>query len=158
MLLQKWLKYFEENGGKCDQKKSYLSNLYFWISILDRDLHPESLDRSWNQLMMAYKERDQMIHEEIARLEKLQKLAEKVHQEAKVTDSKLDDIEAWIEEEAKRVDHLHPKDAKNNCDQIERELQRIDEEVIKQMFNDVKILRDNRYSQANELHRRYSVK
>ena len=122
---------------------------------LDRDLHPESLDRSWNQLMMAYKERDQMIHDEIARLEKLQKLAEKVHQEAKVTDSKLDDIEAWIEEEAKRVDHLHPKDAKNNCDQIERELQRIDEEVIKQMFNDVKILRDNRYSQANELHRRY---
>ena len=42
-------------------------------------------------------------------MEKLQKLAEKVHQEAKVTDSKLDDIEAWIEEEAKRVDHLHPK-------------------------------------------------
>ena len=97
------------------------------------------------------------IHDEIARLEKLQKLAEKVHQEAKVTDSKLDDIEAWIEEEAKRVDHLHPKDAKNNCDQIERELQRIDEEVIKQMFNDVKVLRDNRYSQANELHRRYKI-
>lgn len=124
---------------------------------IDRDLHPETIDRSWNQLMMAYKERDQLIHEEIARLEKLQKLAEKVHQEAKVTDSKLDDIEAWIEEEAKRVDHLHPKDAKNNCDQIERELQRIDEEVIKQMFNDVKILRDNRYSQANELHRRYAI-
>ena len=39
--------------------------------------------------------------------------------------------------------------------QIERELQRIDEEVIKTMFNDVKILRDNRYSQANELHRRW---
>jgi tRNA(Ser,Leu) C12 N-acetylase TAN1 len=81
---------------------------------IDRNLHPESIDGCWNQLMMVYKERDQMIHEEIARLEKLQKLAEKVHQEAKVTDSKLDDIEAWIEEEAKRVDHLHPKDAKNN--------------------------------------------
>ena len=53
------------------------------------------------------------IHDEIARLEKLQKLAEKVHQEAKVTDSKLDDIEAWIEEEAKRVDHLHPKGKKH---------------------------------------------
>ena len=34
---------------------------------IDRDLHPESLDRGWNQLMMVYKERDQMIHEEIAR-------------------------------------------------------------------------------------------
>lgn len=85
----------------------------------------------------------------------MQRLAEKIHQEAKITDSKLDDIEAWIDEEAKRVDHLHPKDAKNNCDQIERELQRT-EEVIKTMFNDVQVLRDNRYSQANELHRRYS--
>ena len=34
---------------------------------IDRDLHPEALDRGWNQLMMVYKERDQMIHEEIAR-------------------------------------------------------------------------------------------
>ena len=95
-----------------------------------------------------------MIHDEIKRLEKLQRLAEKIHQEAKHTDSKLDDIEAWIEDEAKRVDTLHPKDAKNNCDQIERELQRT-EEVIKSMFNDVQVLRDNRYNQANELHRRY---
>ena len=39
-------------------------------------------------------------------------------------------------------------------DQIERELQRT-EEVIKSMFNDVQVLRDNRYNQANELHRRY---
>jgi len=85
---------------------------------VDRDLHPDSLERSWNQLMMVYEERDHIIHEEIARLEKLQRLAEKVHQEAKVTDSKLDDIEAWIEDEAKRVDHLHPKDAKNNCDHL----------------------------------------
>ena len=50
---------------------------------------------------MSYvsQERDHMIHEEIARLEKLQRLAEKIHQEAKITDSKLDDIEAWIEDE-----------------------------------------------------------
>ena len=71
-----------------------------------------------------------------------------------MTDSKLDDVEGWIEDEAKRVDHLHPKDAKNNCDQIERELQRT-EEVIKSMFNDVQVLREARYSQANDLHRRY---
>lgn len=74
-----------------------------------------------------------------------------------MTDSKLDDIEAWIEDEAKRVDHLHPKDAKNNCDQIERELQRT-EEVIKSMFNDVQVLREARFSQANDLHRRYCRK
>ncbi|QQP54826.1 Plectin, partial [Caligus rogercresseyi] len=78
--------------------------------------------------------------------------SDKISSEAKRSDSKLDDIEAWIHDEAKRVDHLHPKDAKNNCDQIERELLRT-EDVIKSMFNDVQVLRDNRYYQANELHR-----
>ena len=120
---------------------------------LDRDLYPDNIERSWSQLMMLFQERDQMIHEEIARLEKLQRLAEKIHAEAKQTDTKLDDIEAWIEDEAKRIDHLHPKDAKNNCDQIERELART-EEVIKSMFSDVQILRDNRFSQAHDLHHR----
>lgn len=120
---------------------------------MDRDLHPESLDRSWNQLMMLYQERDQIIQEEIVRLEKLQKLAEKVGKECTATDGRLDDIEAWIEDEAKRIDQLHPKDAKANCDQIERELHKT-EEVIKVMFNDVQVLRDNRYGSANELHRR----
>eukprot|EP00092_Neocalanus_flemingeri_P021691 GFUD01023529.1.p1 GENE.GFUD01023529.1~~GFUD01023529.1.p1 ORF type:complete len:5553 (+),score=1484.06 GFUD01023529.1:557-17215(+) len=120
---------------------------------LDRDLYPDNIERSWSQLMMLFQERDTMIHEEIARLEKLQRLAEKIHQEAKMTDSKLDDIEAWIEDEAKRIDHLHPKDAKNNCEQIERELART-EETIKSMFSDVQILRDNRFSQSQDLHRR----
>ena len=45
------------------------------------------------------------------------------------------------------------QDAKANCDQIERELHKT-EEVIKVMFNDVQVLRDNRYGTANELHRR----
>ena len=40
-----------------------------------------------------FKERDQQIQDEIARY------AAKIQQEAKVTDSKLDDIEVWIEDE-----------------------------------------------------------
>ena len=34
---------------------------------VDRDLLPENLERSWNQLMMVYEERDHIIHEEITR-------------------------------------------------------------------------------------------
>ena len=94
-----------------------------------------------------------MIHEEIARLEKLQRLAEKIHAEAKQTDTTLDGIETWIEDESKRIDHMHTKDAQQICDQIERELSNT-EKSIKSMFDDVQILRDNRYSQAQELHRR----
>ena len=63
---------------------------------------PESLDRNWQQMMMLYQERHQIIQDEIARLEKLQRLAEKINKEAQATDVKLDDIEACIEDEAKR--------------------------------------------------------
>ena len=35
---------------------------------LDRDLMPESLDRNWQQMMMLYEERHQIIQDEIARL------------------------------------------------------------------------------------------
>jgi dystonin len=34
---------------------------------LDANLHPEAIDKNWNQLMMLYQERDQMIHDEIKR-------------------------------------------------------------------------------------------
>lgn len=34
---------------------------------IDRDLLPDNLDRTWNQLMMVYEERDHIIREEIAR-------------------------------------------------------------------------------------------
>ena len=34
---------------------------------LDRDLMPESLDRNWQQMMMLYQERHQIIQDEIAR-------------------------------------------------------------------------------------------
>ena len=34
---------------------------------IDRDLMPEALERNWNQLMMLYQERDQIIQDEIAR-------------------------------------------------------------------------------------------
>jgi hypothetical protein len=34
---------------------------------VDRDLQPDNLERTWNQLMMVYEERDHIIHEEIAR-------------------------------------------------------------------------------------------
>lgn len=107
--------------------------------LLDRDLYPETLDRSWNQLMIFHEEKHQLIIDEISRQdnlailflfsqykefvnsfrhEKLYHVSEKILNESRVTDSKLDEIEAWIEDEAKRVDHLHPKDAKNNCDQV----------------------------------------
>ncbi|XP_035227819.1 dystonin-like, partial [Stegodyphus dumicola] len=143
-------------------EKQRLTHLYREIQKSHRDiisleisdeLHMESIERYWNRVMLAHQERDQAIHDEIARLEKLQRLAEKVHRETKQCDGKMDDIERHIAEEEKRVQRLHPSDAKHNCDQIENELKHV-EESLKSMSRDVQTLRDGRYHQALELQKR----
>ncbi|KAF8783432.1 Dystonin like protein [Argiope bruennichi] len=132
-----------------------IQKMYRDTSVLDisDELRVESIERMWNKVLAAHQERDRAIHDEIARLEKLQRLAEKVHRETKQCDGKMDDIERHINEEEKRVQRLHPNDAKYNCDQIEIELKHV-EDSLKSMAKDVQTLRDGHYHQAQELHKR----
>ncbi|XP_054274796.1 dystonin isoform X14 [Macrosteles quadrilineatus] len=120
---------------------------------LDPELHVDVIDRNWNRLMLAHQERDQAIQDEIKRLERLQRLAEKVHREMKRCDSRLEDLESRILEEARRLDRLHPLDAKHNVDILEQELRAV-EENIQSMFSDVTTLREGRYPQAGDLEKR----
>ncbi|XP_046641641.1 dystonin-like isoform X5 [Daphnia pulicaria] len=120
---------------------------------LEPELRPDVLERNWNQLLLLHQERDAAIHKEMERLERLQRIAEKVHREAKQSDVRLDDIEARIDEEAKRLDRLHPRDAMKNCEVLNSELASI-EEAIKNMFSDVQILKEGRYNQTSDLHKR----
>ncbi len=113
----------------------------------------ENIEHQWNKLISAHQERDHAISEEMNRLEKLHRLAEKLLRDIKQCDTKLDDIERKIVEEEKRVQRLHPLDSKFNIDQIEAEL-RQEEERIKSMFKDVQTLREGRYHKATELHNR----
>ncbi len=87
------------------------------------------------------------------RLERLQRLAEKVHREIKRVDTRLEDLETKIKEEARRLERLHPLDAKHNVDLLEQELH-VTEENIQSLFTDVQSLRDGRYPQASDLHKR----
>lgn len=127
---------------------------HFRDGEIDRELHIDNIEKNWQILMMAHQEKDQAVHDEIKKLEKLQRLAEKVHREAKQVELRLDEIEQRIEEEAKRIDRLHPLDAKHNCDQLERDMQ-LAEDSIKSMFTDAQTLRDARYNQASEIHKMY---
>lgn len=113
----------------------------------------ENIEHHWNRLITAHQERDQAIYDEINRLEKLQRLAEKLLRDIKQCDIRLDDIERKIVEEEKRVQRLHPLDAKFNIDQIEAEL-KTEEARIKVMFEDVQTLREGRYHKATELYNR----
>ncbi|XP_050437249.1 dystonin isoform X15 [Adelges cooleyi] len=142
--------------------KQHLVHLYkelqkYFEAVGEVDIEPElqadAIDRTWNRLMMTYQDRDSAIQEEIKRLERLQRLAEKVHRETKRTDLKLDELETRIVEEGRRADRLHPLDAKHNADQLETEL-RLSEDTIQSLFVDVQALREGRYVQAPELQKR----
>ena len=123
---------------------------------MEGDLRPDVLERNWSHLVALHQERDGAIHKEIERLERLQRIAEKVHREAKHSDSRLDDVEMRIDEEAKRMDRLHPRDVKHNCDAISAEMAVV-EEAIKTMFADVQVLKEGRYIQSSDLHKRFEI-
>ncbi|XP_045455993.1 microtubule-actin cross-linking factor 1 [Melitaea cinxia] len=117
-------------------------------------LRPEALEQAWARLLMAAQERERDLSDEIRRLERLQRLAEKLHRDIKQTEGGLDNVERHIESEIRRVERgVHPAEAKMAAEQIEQELRSM-EHTIQEMFQDSHALRDGRYPQANDLHRR----
>ncbi|XP_070510262.1 microtubule-actin cross-linking factor 1 isoform X19 [Cardiocondyla obscurior] len=120
---------------------------------MEAELHIDIIDKNWNRLIMLHQEREQAIIDEIKRLERLQRLAEKVHREMKTTDNRLEELERRVEDEARRLDRLHPLEAKHAVDLLEQDI-RSTETQIQNIFTDVHTLTEGRYSQAPELHKR----
>ncbi|KMR05210.1 bullous pemphigoid antigen isoforms 6 9 10, partial [Lasius niger] len=120
---------------------------------MEPELHIEVIDKNWNRLIMLHQEREQSIIDEIKRLERLQRLAEKVHREMKTTDNRLEELERRVEDEARKLDRLHPLEAKHAVDLLEQDI-RSTETQIQNIFTDVHTLTEGRYSQAPELHKR----
>nr|CAI5837429.1 unnamed protein product [Callosobruchus analis] len=73
--------------------------------------------------------------------------------EIKQTDSNLDTIERAIENESRRIERIHPLEAKKIADQIDQDLA-ITEQNIQSLKTDVATLRNGRYPQAGELDKR----
>lgn len=71
----------------------------------------------------------------------------------KQTDSRLDSLERRVEDESKHLDRKHPLEAKHNADLLEQDISQT-EQVIQVLFSDVQTLREGRYTQASELHKR----
>nr|XP_022902342.1 plectin-like isoform X1 [Onthophagus taurus]XP_022902343.1 plectin-like isoform X1 [Onthophagus taurus]XP_022902344.1 plectin-like isoform X1 [Onthophagus taurus]XP_022902345.1 plectin-like isoform X1 [Onthophagus taurus]XP_022902346.1 plectin-like isoform X1 [Onthophagus taurus] len=120
---------------------------------IEPELHIEKIERNWNRLMVSHQEREKYIMDEIRRLERLQRLADKVHREIKHSDAALDNIEHMIEEESHRIERIHPLEAKKIADHIDKDLEVV-EQNIQSLFNDVHTLLSARYPQAPELDKR----
>ncbi|KAH9633170.1 hypothetical protein HF086_013793, partial [Spodoptera exigua] len=116
-------KYFE-SVGECD---------------IEPTLRPDALEQAWSRLLMAQQERERDLTDEIRRLERLQRLAEKLHRDIKQTESGLDSVERHIESEIRRVERgVHPADAKLAAENIEQELRAMEhtiQEIVQQVHD-----------------------
>ena len=87
-------------------------------------------------------------------MERLQRLAEKIHRESKHSEDSLNDIERRIRDEERRVEILHPYEAKRNCDALERAMKTI-EDTVRSLLRDAQALQDARYTNSDQMYRRY---
>ena len=87
------------------------------------------------------------------RLERLQRLAEKIHRESKQSEDSLADIDRRIRDEERRVEILHPFEAKRNCDALERALKTI-EDTVRSLLRDAQALQDARYTNSDQMYKR----
>lgn len=75
------------------------------------------------------------------------------YREIKTTDHNLTDLELRIEEESHRFERLNPNDARTLVDTLDSEI-RVMESSLQSMEHDCLTLKDGKYAQANELHKR----
>lgn len=83
------------------------------------------MEKVWDRLLAALADRDHILQEEVIRLERLQRLADKVQREIVHTDSRITDLERRIVDEGRRIDQLHPIDAKNIVESLETEIRHL---------------------------------
>jgi hypothetical protein len=120
----------------------YQGFLHETEETLETDLRPESLEQTLNHLLESHRPRDQAV---LKKMERLQRIADKVEHVAKRYDMFLDEIEQRINEGANRLDRLTPRDAKHGCDIVTSQLADV---AVKMMFSHVQALTDENFKKT----------
>lgn len=120
---------------------------------VEADLRPDAIEKAWYRMNTALQDREVILQQEIERLERLQRLADKVQREIKHVDHKLTDLETRVSEESRRIERLHPVDAKSIVEALETEIRHL-EEPIQEMNQDCHTLNEGRYPHVSELHKK----
>ena len=120
---------------------------------VESELRPEALQRAWQKLLTSMEDRDHILQQEIQKLERFQRLADKVQREIKHTETTIIEIEQRITTESRHIERLHPVDAKNIVEGLETDIRHL-EQPIQDLNQDCLILREGRYPQAGDLQKK----
>lgn len=117
---------------------------------VEPDLRPEILEKHWSRLISAIKDREIILLSEIDRIERLQRLADKIQREIKHTDQCIIELDSRISEERRRIVGLQPADAEHIVDTLRSEIVQLEKPILS-MDKDCKELKEGRYPQASSL-------
>lgn len=101
-------------------------------------------------MTQALSEREQILSGDVNKQDHIQRLAEKLTRDIKHMDIRLSEIEHRIVEESRRIERMHPVDAKNVVESIDTEIRHL-EPPLQEMTHDVRVLKEARYPQASDL-------
>lgn len=120
---------------------------------VEPELRPEALEKTWYRLQTALADRDHILQQEVARLEHLQRLADKVQRDIKQTEQRLGELEQRVVDDARRIERVHPVDAKNIVEGLETEIRHLEQPLL-EMAEVCVVLKDGRYPQAGDLQKK----
>ncbi|XP_055359436.1 plectin isoform X21 [Betta splendens] len=112
--------------------------------------HPIDVEKEWGRLHVAILERERLLRIEFERLERLQRIVNKVQMESGSCDEQLGNLETLLQTDIRLLNAGKPA---QHTAEIERELDKADN-TIRLLFNDVQILKDGRHPQAEQMYRR----
>ncbi|XP_057690642.1 plectin isoform X24 [Corythoichthys intestinalis] len=116
--------------------------------------HPIDVEKEWGRLHVSILERERLLRTEFERLERLQRILNKVQMESGRYDEHLNHLETLLQTDIRLLNAGKPA---QHTAEIERELDRADN-VVRLLFNDVQTLKDGRHPQAEQMYRRvYSL-
>lgn len=119
---------------------------------LDSELHMNNIERIWDQMMKALKDRARAIDDEIAKAQRLKALLDKLLLDIKQTNERLDGIERDLNEEERRVGRIETlKEAENySPEKMQRLGEQLAEVGIK--IDSIKRLADDFIKEAGRTH------
>ncbi|XP_074641306.1 uncharacterized protein LOC141899052 [Tubulanus polymorphus] len=160
-LLKEFNRFRSDDVPRRLQDKSHLEELFHELQGLsnngkfpiDDKLHLDNILRLWQRFTLAQQEKEMALQAEIAKLERLQRLAEKLLRDANGSEDRLNEIERKLRDLESNVEHLHPVDAKRACDPIDYAL-RSEEMTLRNLFSDAQILREGRFHNGEQMYQR----
>ncbi|CAL9705341.1 unnamed protein product [Knipowitschia caucasica] len=112
--------------------------------------HPIDVEKEWGRLHVAILERERLLRIEFERLERLQRIFNKIQMESGVTDDQLSHLEALLQTDIHLLNAGKPA---QHTAEVGRELDKADN-MIRLLFNDVQFLKDGHHPQAEQMYRR----